>query len=391
MELPKNITQIGEVDKHCRIYVEDYVVSYIKQMNGIAQNKDIAIALYGRKTVEDGISYVFIYGSAKLNFLQKAVRHLSQAQEQEIEKLRKKYFSEMKFLGYRILNGEMVEGFQICEQDICRYVEGYAQFYEKNDSMLAYMLENRGEEVPPEKVDQEKYETVRKRQEERRQHQEERRQHRENGYPEQEKIIQMPTVGLRRMKMAATGVFVLLCVVALALMKQESTGESLGEAARQAMSSMMEQKLPDAEEEAEQTSTLVAEDKLEDALRQENAAANTEITDVTPETVATQPPTDSNVAETATQMTEETTQEATQSAEPVSDDVIPTTPVPEPTAESSVQAVSQPVSYTIKRGDTLIGISIRNYGSDARVSEICSLNGIKDPDDIKIGQEILLP
>ena len=39
MELPKNITQIGEADKHCRIYVEDYVVSYIKQMNGMAQNK----------------------------------------------------------------------------------------------------------------------------------------------------------------------------------------------------------------------------------------------------------------------------------------------------------------------------------------------------------------
>ena len=40
MELPKNITQIGEADKHCRVYVEDYVVSYIKQMNGMAQNKD---------------------------------------------------------------------------------------------------------------------------------------------------------------------------------------------------------------------------------------------------------------------------------------------------------------------------------------------------------------
>ncbi len=39
MELPKNITQIGEADKHCRVYVEDYVVSYIKQMNGMAQNK----------------------------------------------------------------------------------------------------------------------------------------------------------------------------------------------------------------------------------------------------------------------------------------------------------------------------------------------------------------
>ena len=56
MELPKNITQIGEADKHCRVYVEDYVVSYIKQMNGMAQNKDIAIALYGRKTAEDGVA-----------------------------------------------------------------------------------------------------------------------------------------------------------------------------------------------------------------------------------------------------------------------------------------------------------------------------------------------
>ena len=65
MELPKNITQIGEADKHCRIYVEDYVVSYIKQMNGMAQNKDIAIALYGRKTAEDGVAYLFAYGSCR--------------------------------------------------------------------------------------------------------------------------------------------------------------------------------------------------------------------------------------------------------------------------------------------------------------------------------------
>lgn len=406
MELPKNITQIGEADKHCRIYVEDYVVSYIKQMNGMAQNKDIAIALYGRKTEEDGVAYLFVYGSAKLNFLQKAVRHLSQAQEQEIEKLRKKHFQEMTFLGYQILNGEMVEGFQVCEQDICRYVKGYAQFYEKNDSMLAYMLENRGEEAEPEKVDQEKYEIVKKRQEERRQHQ-------EGGYAEvtaaeprrtgtvrrePDKIIQMPTVGLRRMKMAATGVFVLLCVMALALMRQESTGESLGEAARQAMSSMMEQKLPDAmeSESAGQTSTLVAEDKLEDALKQENAAANPETTGETAaaETTAAETTAADAVTETSAateEVTQETTQEVTQNAEQGSEEAVSATPVPEPTVEPSTQAAAQPTAYTIKKGDTLIGISIRNYGSNARVPEICSLNGIKDPDDIKIGQEILLP
>lgn len=410
MELPKNITQIGEADKHCRIYVEDYVVSYIKQMNGMAQNKDIAIALYGRKTEEDGVTYLFAYGSAKLNFLQKPVRHLSQAQEQEIEKLRKKYFSEMSFLGYQILNGEMVEGFQICEQEICRYVAGYAQFYEKNDSMLAYMLENRGEEAEPEKVDQEKYEVVKKRQEERRQRQESgyasRAGHTENTSveyrraaatrrKEPDNIIPMPTVGLRRMKMAATGVFVLLCVMALALMRQESTGESLGETARQAMSNLMEQKLPDAVEEQSQISTLVAEDKLEDALRQENAAAGN-TTGTAAETVMPEgtenasmdgTSADSNVAKNTTDVTEateqnttqETTQDVTQTVEPA----VAETP--------TVEAVSQPTHYTIRRGDTLIGISLRNYGSNSKVPEICSLNGITDPDDIKIGQEILLP
>lgn len=411
MELPKNITQIGEADKHCRIYVEDYVVSYIKQMNGMAQNKDIAIALYGRKTAEDGVAYLFAYGSAKLNFLQKPVRHLSQAQEQEIEKLRKKYFSEMSFLGYQILNGEMVEGFQICEQEICRYVAGYAQFYEKNDSMLAYMLENRGEEAEPEKVDQEKYEVVKKRQEERRQRQESGYASRAAGHTENtsveyrraaaarrkepDNIIPMPTVGLRRMKMAATGVFVLLCVMALALMRQESTGESLGETARQAMSNLMEQKLPDAVEEQSQISTLVAEDKLEDALRQENAAAGN-TTGTAAETVMPEgtenasmdgTSADSNVTKNTIDVTEateqnttqETTQDVTQTAEPA----VAETP--------TVEAVSQPTHYTIRRGDTLIGISLRNYGSNSKVSEICSLNGIADPDDIKIGQEILLP
>ena len=396
MELPKNITQIGEADKHCRIYVEDYVVSYIKQMNGMAQNKDIAIALYGRKTAEDGVAYLFAYGSAKLNFLQKPVRHLSQAQEQEI----------------------------------CRYVAGYAQFYEKNDSMLAYMLENRGEEAEPEKVDQEKYEVVKKRQEERRQRQESGYASRAAGHTENtsveyrraaatrrkepDNIIPMPTAGLRRMKMAATGVFVLLCVMALALMQQESTGESLGETARQAMSNLMEQKLPDAVEEQSQISTLVAEDKLEDALRQENAAAGnttgTAAETVMPEgtenasmdgtgnsavdptedntgSVADGTSADSNVTKNTTDVTEateqNTTQETTQDVTQTAESAVAETP--------TVEAVSQPTHYTIRRGDTLIGISLRNYGSNSKVSEICSLNGIADPDDIKIGQEILLP
>ena len=193
-----------------------------------------------------------------------------------------------------------------------------------------------------------------------------------------------------------------------------ATGESLGETARQAMSNLMEQKLPDAVEEQSQISTLVAEDKLEDALRQENAAAGnttgTAAETVMPEgtenasmdgtgnsavdpteentgSVADGTSADSNVTKNTTDVTEvteqnttqETIQDVTQTAEPA----VAETP--------TVEAVAQPTHYTIQRGDTLIGISLRNYGSNSKVSEICSLNGIADPDDIKIGQEILLP
>jgi nucleoid-associated protein YgaU len=200
----------------------------------------------------------------------------------------------------------------------------------------------------------------------------------------------------------------------LALMQQESTGESLGETARQAMSNLMEQKLPDAVEEQSQISTLVAEDKLEDALRQENAAAGnttgTAAETVMPEgtenasmdgtgnsavdptedntgSVADGTSADSNVTKNTTDVTEateqNTTQETTQDVTQTAESAVAETP--------TVEAVSQPTHYTIRRGDTLIGISLRNYGSNSKVSEICSLNGIADPDDIKIGQEILLP
>ena len=70
---------------------------------------------------------------------------------------------------------------------------------------------------------------------------------------------------------------------------------------------------------------------------------------------------------------------------------IPTlVPTPVPT-QVPVQSEQVRNVYTIRTGDTLIGISISLYGSEAYVKEICELNGISDPDNIQIGQKILLP
>lgn len=468
MDLPKNVTQIGESDHGCKMYVEDYVISFIKQMNQMAGDKEMAVALYGVRKEENDISYLFFYGACKLDFLSREVRHLSQAQSQEIEKLRKRYFAEYQFLGYRLLNGEMVEGFHVCEQGICRYIKGYACFYEKNDSMLAYMLDTRKEEVPPEEVDQEKYERVRKRQEERRAQSEEesrsrssRRQSREEEAQTKEPVLRTSrtssrfketaaAVGrepggegaagasgrtVRIMRASVVGVFALLCIVGLTTLNGYGKMEKLQVAARQLLAEFTEKKIPDADDAVSvmsstgQSDTLVTEDKLTDAIQKENAGQSNSSQASGPDSVpaetlsetAPQETQDSQPQESAGQESsqpqgqdqqtadsggqDQQSAAATQAPAPSQDSgqsetnpVSPAGPLGE-SAESSQpseeqqpsQPASAPVAYVIQKGDTLIGISLRQYGTENRVKDICTLNDIKNPDDIRFGQKILLP
>lgn len=432
MELPKNITQIGETNPHCKVYVEDYVISYIKQLNQHAGDKELAAALYGVKKEEGGITYLFLYGACRLLFLQRECRHLSQAVQQEVEKQRRKYFPDYIFLGYRLLNGEMVEGFHICEQGVCRYVEGYAQFYEKNDAMLAFMLEERQEEIKPETVDQEKYDVVKKRQEERRALAEDKRgqtfQYKTRRKQQADGQAENGTGKVRSMKFAAAAVFALLCVTGLATMGNGEKLEEWQTAARQLMENMSQKQLPDVVEVSNgsaQVGTIVAEDKLTDAILQENtvsggnsgesemgqasnpAEEGAEDTQQSgegaeqpsetlpaasePHQSPEQQPTPEPTLEPTPQPTPEPTPQPTPEPTPQPTSEPTPQPTPEPAPEPTPEPATELASYVVQRGDTLIGICIRKYGSDARVREICSLNNIDDPDDIKEGEKIFLP
>lgn len=472
MDLPKNITQIGESDQRCKVYVEDYVISYIKQMNRQAENRNVAVALYGIRKEENDVSYVFFYGAGKVHSIQKEVRHLSQAQNQEIEKLRKRYFAQYQFLGYRMLSGEMVEGFHICEQGTCRYINGYACFYEKNDVMLAYMLDSRKEEVPPESVDQEKYDRVRQRQEERRaqyrgnmagngeskkkavfsslsdqknvqddtesaetgqtsaaNERSARRQGRVVQYRKQSaspKAAKNTSSTLKMMRVAVVGMFLLLCVLGITTLGDAHTMEDIQAAARKLITEFTEQKIPDsdsAQEATGQVNTLVAEDKLTEAIKQENAAgqetgqpdvtetsesqsAETEQTAASEQPSTQQPTTpeqSTNAGQTDPEQPENAGQTATE--QPTNGQTAASEQPTEQLAEQGstapseqtgstqepVKQTSAPVPYTVKKGDTLTAISVRIYGTDAKVKDICELNNIKNPDDIQFGQKILLP
>lgn len=386
MELPKNITQIGETNQYCKIYVEDYVYSYMKQLNQFAQDKNIGVALYGSRREEEGVSYLFLFGACKLIFLQRESRHLSQAVLQEAEKQRRKHFPGYEFLGYRMLNGEMIEGFHIYEQGTCRYIEGYARFYEKNDNMLAFMLEERQEEAKPEEFNQDKYEEVKKRQEERRKTAE-RSTHTSVFREKQQRQAAGKTGNLAKFKMTAAAAFLLLCIAGLAAMGNGETFEDLQLAAKRLANEFTQKKLPDAMEVSNKTAqvgTIVAEDKLTDAILKENAAAsNTKVPATKPTPVPSSAPSPVPTEKPTPAPTANPTLAPTAAPTPV--------PTPKPTPVPTAAPTPAPVSYTIKKGDTLIGICIKRYGSDKRVAEICALNHIENPDDIKVDDKILLP
>lgn len=62
-------------------------------------------------------------------------------------------------------------------------------------------------------------------------------------------------------------------------------------------------------------------------------------------------------------------------------------------AEEGVEALSRNVTryYEVERGDTLYTISKKIYGDTSYVHKICELNSINDPDNIHYGQKIILP
>ena len=482
MELPKNITQIGEADRTCKVYVEDYVVSYMKQLCRQAEGKGLTIALYGRYAREQSLSYFFIYGACQILSISKEVRHLSQAQNQEVERLRQRYFPEYVFLGYHIFDGEMVEGMHIQEQDTCRYIKGYACFYEKNDSMLAYMVENKPQEHEPEQFGQEKYDRARAKQEERRSQYGQKKTpaaHTKTASDKPEKQAGKnvqngaQTSSLKMMRMSAAAVFAVLCLIGVAAVTRDGEDGTIEERAKQLWAQLTDDQPEtdasapeDAAGEIHNSGTLMAENSLADAILQENRDA----TAVSGQAVTGQPQQNEengqgetgagqNTGESGIGQESGQTQNAGQGSgteqengqgnrleqgtisgqesgqsqgdktgleqgsgqgqeesqaqeagqnqggqsveslnpgagpgENAADAQPQEIPTQGPSiAEIEAQQQAQQASYVIQPGDTLIGISTRQYGNDSYVRAICELNGISNPDNIQVGQKILLP
>lgn len=194
--LPRNIRQIGLSGGNYRIYVEDYVYTFLIRLAGAEEcgenGRGKLAVLTGDSGWRAGVTYVFVRGALAVEQAEAAAEHISLSEEEwkKIHDEQELYFSGQEIVGWFFarpeLPLEMTEVFQKAhlkyfgggekvlmlmdpaerEDAFFRYENGflirqpgYYLFYEKNPQMQTYMIDKnhdfsgeQAEEVPDEAV-----------------------------------------------------------------------------------------------------------------------------------------------------------------------------------------------------------------------------------------------
>lgn len=429
MELPKNLIQMGKPDRTHKIFVEDYIISYIKEWNRESDGQPAGIALYGQVYKESNYKYYFMYGASRIEGLDRRGPYLSQSDREEINNVGNRYFEEYTFLGWCIVREELPETIFLDTRGKAIEVNGYACFFEKNESMLNFMLEMderekrcaRQAENNPENaaMDNSWVDASPAVQDGQADGQTEttvfqgeyggnyrslplenriaaaKKASDKNAASEKtasyKKKNRQMIKHLERMKIAAAAMFTVLCVIGITTINDPDKIEEMQVAARQVITDLSQQKIPDAENDNAITANGSAH----------TAGFATNGTGITGTTVAatggnTVTANDNATATNATGTSGTTTGNSADGM-PWSD-VTPPDAFPTGTTTGTAtgttgttQTATQPTSYTIMRGDTLNAICRRKYGDLGMVKQVCELNGIKNPNNIEVGQTILLP
>lgn len=194
--VPRNIRQIGLIDRDLRIYVEDYVYTFLGRLSQVgrpAQDAGGCVAiLTGSVKRAEGVTYVFIKGALSAEGMEAASDHMGFTDEiwKKLNEEEKKYFPEQETVGWffsqpgiplemteaikrahlkHFGGGEKImmlmdpaereDAFFCYENGFMVKQNGYYVYYEKNPLMQAYMLE-KNHQIQPEKTEEVQDEAV---------------------------------------------------------------------------------------------------------------------------------------------------------------------------------------------------------------------------------------
>lgn len=175
-KLPKNIRQIGERDLNVKLYVEDYVNTYLKRLYPAGGQALRVGLLLGEMRSQEGIPYLFadgalemedvVQGGENVEFTEKAWEEayravdrlfpkrtvlgwfLCSAPDRPLSPLNywkqhSRYFPEKNQLMYLSCGLEGEEAAYVASEDGFYHLRGYCIYYERNQMMQDYMVSRR--------------------------------------------------------------------------------------------------------------------------------------------------------------------------------------------------------------------------------------------------------
>lgn len=406
--------QIGTGSPNVKLYMEDYVHTFLERCQG----KETCLA-FGQQEEKDGIRYYLIYGVEK---------------ETDFRRGNFPYFQKLERIGKIEKKEAAVRFWTVRGEEI--QIGGYFIFYEQNEEMQAYMIAEREQNRPAAVEEERVMEAISARREKRKAEAAAdaargitaSRASAPNTASGRKTVLSRlgalkaaaPTLNAASRKTAfgtayqarsgSTGaLFPKLCRIGCLVLLLVLVGTALTSVNQypdmKAVSALLAGAVRNTKNETENTSPgLIVEETVgwnsSDEMAQ--SAALDEATQADDATGAANTAMDGEVTDNRTAdnvMTDNVTADSatadSQNAVATDADAESSTARQSASASDSFpqvqEALAHPESYQVQKGDSLIAISRRFYGTDEKVIEICRLNNIKDPNQIQPGQNILLP
>lgn len=385
---PKNIKQIGDVSSDKKIYIEDYAFTYINSIAYNSPQEEQAGVLLGELAKEGNERCVFVKGviKAALGDTSDTGIYFNENIWNKIYSDTEKYFPDLSVVGwfavmpevtdermarlkklhldnfagnmktlYLVDTVEKEEHFYLYENGTLKRQKGYVCFYERNYEMQEYMLERSEKKSCEDASDDRVIRNIR------------------NVMREKEELKEQRKSGSFMYGVSAFLVVVII-VIGINLMNNYEKMRRLNQSVDNLMNQLEgnERGGQDGDDNGVHDSEASGDISVDGNAIKVNRLSG----DVYPlEENSTSDKTERET-ESDNKAASETTQAISESETDAS--------------VSSVKTDSYSM-YTVKQGDTLMGICKRYYGTTTKYQEVMQYNGLDDSDMLYIGQQIKLP
>lgn len=432
LKLPTNIKQVGNISHGLKIYVEDYVYTYIQQYASFAESEEKIGVLTGKKEFIENEDVLFINGiiQGKFSKNEAGMEVLTEKSKGYIKEEMIRYFPDDEILGWLYIQpgyGDFLNSTLINyhEKNFKKYysvlfiydpiekingffsknevlggleeVKGYFIYYDRNEGMHEYMLQNKF--AKPKEAEayfeddieirdtSETAETVENTGDmENELHKDEIVEKIRNSFTKERapnprtvrrkgKVVTEQKKLVNLLGTLSAALFCACFVMGASIIRNDDRIDNV-EKQMAAMDNSYTYLMKTIKEGNVQN-VFAAQNG--ESLKTENSSSikpKEEPTKIY--TTVTEEKTTEKTTETTTKKTTETTTKKT-------------TEKPTKTTEKNIKTSAEKTKYVVKEGDSLTGISIKFYGTNKKTKEIMAENNIDDPDKIYYGMVLRLP